>query len=199
MRPTSLRGNLSAALIAALRAGSILRDRADSLELVIVSPFAKEELDAATDTIRALWRGKSPPRESRGLPVGATSIAGALEISAAADDPLAVTVGLARNGPDVSGVINRTSVGTEPRRSGGALIEWPASTRPRFAVQRAARDTVGGVMAGESVVVSTFDRQWSYPADSLRGAEVIARWVDGEPAAIEKPDGTDCTRSSPFQ
>jgi hypothetical protein len=50
-------------------------------------------------------------------------------------------------------------------------------------------------MAGEAVVVSTFDRQWSYPADSLRGAEVIARWVDGEPAAIEKPDGTGCIRS----
>ena len=50
-------------------------------------------------------------------------------------------------------------------------------------------------MAGESVVVSTFDRQWSYPADSLRGADIIARWVDGEPAAIEKPDGTGCIRS----
>ena len=50
-------------------------------------------------------------------------------------------------------------------------------------------------MAGEAGVVSTFDRQWSYPPDSLHGAEVIARWVDGEPAAIEKPDGTGCTRS----
>jgi hypothetical protein len=50
-------------------------------------------------------------------------------------------------------------------------------------------------MAGEAVVVSTFDRQWSYPPDSLRGAEVIARWVDGEPAAIEKPNGAGCTRS----
>ena len=50
-------------------------------------------------------------------------------------------------------------------------------------------------MAGDAVVVSTFDRQWSFPPDSLRGAEVIARWVDGEPAAVEKPDGTGCVRS----
>ena len=57
LRPTAKRGNLSAALIAALRAGSSLRDRTDSLELVIVSPFAREELDAATDTIRRLWAG----------------------------------------------------------------------------------------------------------------------------------------------
>jgi hypothetical protein len=50
-------------------------------------------------------------------------------------------------------------------------------------------------MAGDAVVVSTFERQWSFPPDSLRGAEVIARWVDGEPAAVEKPDGTGCVRS----
>ena len=51
LAPTTSRGNLSAALIAALRAGSNLRDRADSLDLVIVSPFSKEEFDAATDSI----------------------------------------------------------------------------------------------------------------------------------------------------
>jgi hypothetical protein len=50
-------------------------------------------------------------------------------------------------------------------------------------------------MAGDAVVVSPFDRQWSFPPDSLRGAEVIARWVDGEPAAVEKPDGAGCVRS----
>jgi hypothetical protein len=194
LRPTSLRGNLGAGLIAALRAGSALRDRADSLELVIVSPFAREEIDAATDTIRALWPGRARLIGTGGTVLDTSGAAGSLEITATAEDPLAATLGLARHAPSVGGLINRTNVETVPRRA-GALIEWPASTRPRFAVQRAARDTVGGVMAGESVVVSTFDRQWSYPVDSLRGAEVIARWVDGEPAAIEKPDGGDCIRS----
>jgi len=52
------RGSLSAALITARRAAARLRDGADSLELVIVSPFAEEERDAATIPIRALWPGR---------------------------------------------------------------------------------------------------------------------------------------------
>ena len=156
LRPTNRRGNLSAALIAALRAGSSLRDRADSLELVIASPFAREELDVATDSIRTLW-----PGQARLVRVGASAI-----------ETAAVT-----------------------GRSDSALIEWPQSSRPRLAIQRAVRDTVGGVSAGDANVVAAFARQWSYLRDSLRGAEVIARWVDGEPAAIEKPDGPGCVRS----
>ena len=196
LKPTSRRGNLSVALIAALRAGSSLRDRADSLELVIVSPFAREELDAATDSIRALWPGRARLVTIR-APANTASIAGKLEINADANDPLAITVGLAQSSVNSRGTIDRSGLSaTQPVTSGGgALIEWPASSRPRFAVSRAARDTVGGVMAGEAVVVSAFERQWSYPSDSLRGADVIGRWVDGEPAAVEKPEGAGCVRS----
>ena len=211
LRPTSRPGNLSAALIAALRAGSSVRDRADSLELVIVSPFAREELDPATDTIRKLWPGKARLVRVAAPAVDTAAAQSRLTISAAADDLLAVTVGLARTTATASGRIERgssefgTSGATGARdaspsslpgvASAGPLIGWPASTRPRFAAPRTVRDTVGGVMAGDAVVVSTFDRQWSYPPDSLRGAEVIARWVDGEPAAVEKPDGNGCVRS----
>jgi hypothetical protein len=58
-------------------------------------------------------------------------------------------------------------------------------------------DTVGGIAAGDARVVAPFLRQWIFPEDSLRGAEVIARWVDGEPAAIERSNaaGGGCTRS----
>jgi hypothetical protein len=158
LRSTSRRGNLSAALIAALRAGSSLRDHADSLELVIVSPFAREELDAATDSIRTLWPGRAK----------------LVRVGASAAETAAGSTGK----PD------------------SARIEWPpASTRPRFAIQRAVRDTVGGVSTADVNVVAAFDRQWSFPPDSLRGGEVVARWVDGEAAAIEKPDGVGCTRS----
>jgi hypothetical protein len=196
LRPSSRRGSLSAALITALRVGSSLRDRADSLQLVVVSPFAKEELDAATDTIRKLWPGRVRLARVGGVVADTVGLAGKLEISGDASDPLAVTVGLARNITLSRGLINRGAVQSERREASPApIIEWPASTRPRFAIQRAVRDTVGGVMAGDAAVVSSFDRQWSYPADSLRGTDVIARWVDGEPAAIEKPDGAGCVRS----
>jgi hypothetical protein len=121
-------------------------------------------------------------------------------ISADTNDPLRVTAALAQvrtteNGKRESENEKRATGTGDGKREGGPLIEWPASTRPRFAVQRTMRDTVGGVMAGDAVVVAAFDRQWSFPPDSLRGAEVIARWVDGEPAAIEKPDGPGCVRS----
>ena len=211
LRPTIRRGNLSAALIAALRAGSSLRERADSIELVLVSPFAKEELDAATDSIRKHWPGKA--RLVRVALPAVDTAGGNLAISAGVNDPLRVTATLAGqretgngqqatdNGQRKTGnaLIDRGTTqplhAESPSRDGGALIDWPASTRPRFALPRAVKDTVGGVMAGESAVVATFERSWSYPPDSLRDGEVIARWVDGEPAAIEKPDGPGCVRS----
>ncbi|MGZ4779111.1 MAG: BatA domain-containing protein [Thermoanaerobaculia bacterium] len=197
LKPTIRRGSLSAALIAALRAGSALRDRDDSLELVIVSPFAREEFDAATDTIRKLWSGKAKLVRIASPGVDTVSPQHELTITTSGDDPLAVTVGLARTTPTANGRIERiSSAALSPGvRSGGALIDWPDSTRPRFAVQRDVRDMVGGVMASDAVVVATFNRRWSYPPDSLRGADVIARWVDGEPAAVEKPDATSCVRS----
>jgi hypothetical protein len=61
-RPRSIRrGLLSPALIATLRAASRVREGADSLDLVVISPFANEERDAATSTIRALWPGRLVP------------------------------------------------------------------------------------------------------------------------------------------
>jgi hypothetical protein len=51
------RGSLSPALITALRAAARVRNSADSLDLIVVSPFANEERDAATSSLRALWPG----------------------------------------------------------------------------------------------------------------------------------------------
>jgi len=155
LRFSRARGNLSAALISALRAGSSLRDRADSLELVIVSPFAAEEFDAATDSVRKLWNGKA-----RIVRAGAREPSGD---SSAREKP---------------------------------AISWPtSSSRPPGAIPLEARDTIGGVLAGDALLVASFERRWTYPEDSIRGAEVIARWVDGEPAAIERESGNTCTRS----
>ena len=194
LRSTARRGNLSAALIAALRAGSSLRDRADSLELVIVSPFAREELDAATDTIRRLWPGRAKLVHAGGSFADTAELAGKVDIRADANDPLAVTVGIARNASTTKALIDR-GVATELGIRGGPLIEWPAVGRPSGAVPRPARDTVGGIMARDVAIVAPFERAWMFPPDSLRGAEVIARWVDGEPAAIERSDVGGCTRS----
>ena len=194
---SSKRGDLSAALIQALRAGSSLRDRADSLELVVVSPLARQELNAATDSIRELWRGRI-----RLVRVGAgaadtSGAVGGLQVSAETGDPLAVTASLVGDGVHTGARIERTNSTsrTGSTAATGALIEWPATSRPSGAVARAPVDTIGGVSAGDARVISAFERRWSYPVDSLRGAEVVARWADGQPAAIERPSGVGCVRS----
>ena len=212
LRPSAKRGNLSAALVAAMRAGSTLRDRADSLELVMVSPFAREEIDAATDTIRQLWPGRARIVTVPNNLADTITATRGLDINADADDPLVVTAELARNLVVGSSHIDRGNIGTsaagvattesEPgtqsatsTRADRAVIWWPSSSRPRFAVARGLTDTVGGVTTGNANVVAAFERRWMYPADSMRGADVIARWADGEPAALEKPNGTSCVRS----
>ncbi|HEY2897777.1 MAG TPA: BatA domain-containing protein, partial [Gemmatimonadaceae bacterium] len=51
----SPQGSISAALVAAMRAASSLRADADSVEIVLLSPLAAEEWDAATAAIRLVW------------------------------------------------------------------------------------------------------------------------------------------------
>jgi hypothetical protein len=109
-------------------------------------------------------------------------------------DPVAIS---ARIASSISSATILRSGATEAGRSGvdAVTIDWPVSERPRGAVARAKTDTAGGVAAGEAVVVSSFPRRWTFPADSIRGAEVVARWIDGEPAAIEWAIGSGCSRS----
>ena len=52
------RGSLSAALAAAIRAAARVAPRTDSIEMVLVSPLADEEIDDATARIRATWPGR---------------------------------------------------------------------------------------------------------------------------------------------
>jgi hypothetical protein len=192
--PTNKRGNLSAALIAALRAGSALRENADSLRLTIVSPVAADELDAATDSIRKLWRGGARVIRLNSAPAAGKAVTG-LHIDADDGDPLAITVDRARAITFASATIYRRSLAEDLAPTPATAIVWPASVRPSGAVQRSVVDAVGGVTGAGGVVIAPFERRWSYPTDSLRSATVVARWVDGEPAAIERDRGVGCMRS----
>src|SRR5688500_7492720 len=199
LSPRPATGNLSAALIAALRAGSALRDAADSMDLVIVSPVASDEIDTATDSIRRLWPGKA-----RLIRVGASTdapdrISSPLEIRTVPGDPLAVTASLARNRSTEGGVIQRSVGSTADSAAivsaGRALIVWPMTGRPVGASPRNPIDTIGGIIARDRAVIAGFQRSWRFDSDSLNGGEVVARWVDGEPAALEWAAGTGCVRS----
>ena len=188
---TSARGNLSAALIAAVRAASALRETADSIELVVISPFGAEEIDAATTSVRQLWPGRAR-LVNAGVRPATASLPSTVRIRGSANDPLAVTAQLVSTG---RATIVRDGSPAADTSSTGAVVDWPVAARPVGSIPRASRDTVGAVTAGASLVVAGFERRWEYPADSLRGAEVIARWIDGEPAAIEWPSGGGCARS----
>lgn len=189
--PSRARGRLSAGLIASMRAASLLRERADSLELVVVSPLAADVIDAATDSIRGLWAGRArivsagrTGAEPTSSEVRGVSLRGAI------DDPLAVAV--SRVNPEARVTILRD--GSIPADS-GTMISWPASARPIGSVARSVVDTIGGVTTGANLVVSAFERRWMFSPDSIRDAEVIARWTDGEPAAVEWSTSSGCTRS----
>lgn len=189
--PSTARGNLSAALVAAMRAGSALRERADSIRLVIVSPLAADVTDAATEHVREMWPGEARLVVA-GRPIPFTSDGGQrVSIRGAANDPLAIT--LAGHRPTSNALVVRD--GSSVSDGARPIVEWPVSARPPGAIARSVRDTIGGVVAGESVVVASFERRWSYPPDSIRGAEVVARWIDGEVAAVEWKRDSGCARS----
>ena len=188
------RGSLTAALLSAIRAGSELRERADSIELVVVSPLAAEELDFATDSVRQRWPGRArlvlAGRPAQPVEISTTSTSG-IAMRTTADDPLTATI--ARVAASSEATIVREA--SSPSEVTGAIVHWPASARPRGSVARPVRDSIGGVVAGDDLVVGMFERRWSYPEDSIRGADVVARWIDGEPAAVEWPASAGCARS----
>ena len=76
-----------------------------------------------------------------------------------------------------------------------ALVVWPTAERPRLAAARTPADQSGGIVGRDLRLVAAFDRRWTFPADSLRGARIIARWADGEAAVVEKTTGSGCFRS----
>jgi hypothetical protein len=133
-----------------MRAGAALRGRADSVEIVIVSPFLRSELDRATSTIRGAWPGRM-----RVVPVAPSSAV--------------------------------TGHTTE--------VVFAGTQRPELAIARNRIDTVGAAIADGNVVVARFERRWRFVPDSLHDAQVVARWVDGEPAAIERDVNGVCTKS----
>ncbi len=196
-------GNLSAALIAALREGSALRDRVDSVQLLIVSPLVADERNAATDSIRKLWPGRARLVHISATPVDSLMSDGKGDITLKSDsaDPLAVTVSLAAKNQNHGSarVVRAAILAAEDSAwmvsANHVVVLWPALGRPLLAVQRSPADQSGGVAGRDLRLVSAFDRRWRFPVDSLRGARVTSRWADGEPAVVEKRIGRGCLKS----
>jgi len=188
-----VRGSLSTALAAAIGMAARITSQSDSIELVVVSPFAAEELDEATMRIRRTWPGRLRLVSVRAA--APSPFDSGVEASVSSEDPVAAALALA--GLRVAANAIRLARSTPSAKdtawagdSGHVLVHWPATAASASWPSRARPDTVGAVTAG-STIVGRFSRVWS--AQSLAGRP-IARWIDGEPAAVERATGAGCVR-----
>jgi hypothetical protein len=176
-------GSVSGALVAARRTASRLARRADSVELVLVSPVTRAELDAATDSVRAQWPGAL--RLDRVPSTADSAHAGTLERALGADDPLLPAMSTVRVSASPSAV--RLRRGAPDRsdsvfaRAGGTVVQWDTAASSVFAA--------GAIAMGDDVIVASLARR------ALASAgRAVARWSDGAPAAIESSLGAGCIR-----
>ena len=193
---SAMRGSLSAGLVAATRAASRFQDRADSVELVVVSSFAAEELDAATRRVRREWPGRA--RLVRVAAAGESLGSRAPALAAAAGDPLAVALAAARIMTSADVRITRGALTAadslwaveQPRR---VLVQWPVAAPPTGFIARAAPHVTGGLATRGSAIVAPFQVRFQHvPA---LGSAAIAWWMDGDVAAAESALGASCLRS----
>lgn len=79
-----------------------------------------------------------------------------------------------------------------------AVVAWRNGARPQWSVPRPRVDTAGAVVArGLEPLVAPIPRRWRFPPDSIVNSLIVARWNDGEPAAVERelaPVGPDSAR-----
>ena len=182
-------GSLSVALIAALRAAALLRERTDSIELTIVSPFASAAWDEATSTVRARWPGRAR-LITVPLSPGDSSSRG-IDVQAPRSD--AVSAAAAPFASDGGATTRIVRTDPAPADSvwagiaGHALVHWP---------RRDDRDslTAQAVVGPKVVLAAPLVRH----AIDVNGARVIARFADGAPAIVERSKGDGCVRYVAF-
>ena len=193
LKSTDAKGSLSTGLAAAVRAGAALATHVDSAELVIVSPLTDAEIDRATLPIRAIWPGRARVVRTTRRAGGAQIPRHDVATNSTTDDP--VVAGLSLMGVTApSGTIRlvRTRVPASDtawaRDSGHVLIHWPSADENARWPKRATIDAIGGVASTGGALVARFPRLW------LIEGRAIARWADGEPAAVERTIGNGCIR-----
>ena len=188
---TDARGSLSAAIAAAIRESAHLRSAGDSVDLLLISPVVREEIDEATFRLRSVW-----PGGIRVVPIRAASVPnGPLRVEVVADRNDVVRAGLELMG--VAAAVGDVRVirdaptaadSTWVRIAGHVLVVWPASDSVASWPRRQTIDAIGGVTSAGGGLIARFPRPWV-----LHGV-AVARWIDGEPAAVETRTGNGCIR-----
>ncbi|CAN5840071.1 hypothetical protein BH11GEM2_BH11GEM2_32770 [soil metagenome] len=178
-------GSLTAALIAARRASVALSAVVDSVQLHIVSPVSRSEVDAGAMLARAAWPGVIDVQRSavRADPLSATwGMSRAISVT----DPLGPSVvglksvALGKTSQLVRGALSAAD--SAFARSGGTIVRWDTASTARVAAE--------GLAVGDDVIVATLGRVRGLPS-----GRVVARWADATPAAVEEILGTGCVRT----
>ncbi|HXT16278.1 MAG TPA: BatA domain-containing protein [Gemmatimonadaceae bacterium] len=189
------RGSLSAGFAEAMRAGAELARANDSLELIVVSPFAREEIDHATARIRAAWPGRVRLVRVAPRPIASAGTVPRVEIRADTNDAVAAGLALAgfvsTDGAATVRVVRdklTTADSAWATASGHVLVHWPVAEADADWPTRRTIDAIGGVVSTSGVLVARLPRLW------VLNGTAIARWADGEIAAMERPTGGGCIR-----
>jgi hypothetical protein len=178
-------GSLTAALIAARRASVALSAVVDSVQLHIVSPVSRSEVDAGTMRARAAWPGVIDVQRAavRADPLSATW---GMFRAIAVTDPLGPSlVGLKSVAGGKTSQLVRGALSAADSafaRSGGTIVRWDTASTARVAAE--------GLAVGDDVIVATLGRVHGLPS-----GRVVARWADATPAAVEEILGAGCLRT----
>ncbi len=178
-------GSLTAALVAARRASAALSELVDSVQLHVVSPVSRSELDEGTTLARRLWPGAIDMQRAA-LRVDSAAPAWRMSRPIPLSDPLGPSVATMTSG--ARGHVSQLTRGSLTAgdsaliRDGGTVVRWDSTVTTRMAAE--------GLAVGDDVIVATLGRL-SIPS---RG-RVVARWADGTPAAVEEQVGSGCVRS----
>jgi hypothetical protein len=197
-RPPRARGRLSSALLRA----AALADRTPTATLVVVSPLARDVIDAAWPAVQRTWSGAiTVVRAGRIVPGDSAASAGWNEFRGVItdDDPLAASLaalGMRRTaGADV--VLDRSTPAPPPpaARAGASVhVIWPRSDAAP--VERDSSSAFGGLTLGDTVLLAPLSAVTAAPiADSGAAVDTVVRWLDGTPAAIEAATEDHCVRS----
>jgi Aerotolerance regulator N-terminal len=182
--------SLSAALVAAQRAAATVRDRADSIELAIVSPFASESWDDATWALRGRWMGRA---RLVSVPLARGDTASrAIDVGAPASDPVhAAAAPFSRAVEPRTRIVRRAPLPADSIWARGAdhvLVHWPTA-------ENATPATAEAVVAPDVVLAAPLVRRTLGNVDHAR---IVARFGDGSPAVIERAHGSGCIRDVAF-
>ena len=202
-------GSLSAGFVVGRRVAAVLARGADSVELVVVSPFRPHEFDAATALLFSQWPGRVRVVRTQAVehaPVSVTLVdtAAGSQLSAvvaALSAAAAISASTTANANVFAVRVVRdtpSSADSAAARAGSAVVHWLRA--PAVVATR-----VEGLSTRDATLVASLARLGAEstappgapatPQPTPIGARVVARWADGAPAAVEMVLGAGCIRT----